>query len=323
MHDDVKPVVVISKCLEHDACRWNGLMINSITIRRMKPHVDFIPVCPEVEIGLGVPRKPIRIVKQQNENRLIQSETGKDISRIMHEFIDVFLARLPAIDGFLLKERSPSCGYRDVKIYPPGQKVSPITTKGSGFFGLTAAERFPNKALETEGRLNNFRLREHFLTRLFTLARFRKITHTKAIRDLIEFHAAHKYLLMAYNQTQLKRLGSLVANHDKKPLQLVISEYGKELIKALSTAPSFKGHINVLLHAFGYFSPRLTAQEKAFFLETLESYRSNRQPLSTCTTLLYSWIVRFSNKYLRTQTYFSPYPHDLTEITDSGKGRNH
>jgi uncharacterized protein YbgA (DUF1722 family) len=237
--------------------------------------------------------------------------------------ISDFFTRLPAIDGLLLKERSPSCGYRDVKIYPPGQKVPPLTAKGSGFFGHAAAEHFPDKALETEGRLNNYRLREHFLTKLFTLTRFRTITRKNLMRSLIEFHSTHKYLLMAYNQKQLKILGRIVANQEKKPLQLITAEYEQELIKALSTVPSFKSHINVLLHALGYFSSQLSAQEKAFFLETIESYRSNRQPLSTCIALLNSWIIRFSNHYLQAQTYFSPYPHDLMEITDSGKGRNH
>jgi uncharacterized protein YbgA (DUF1722 family)/uncharacterized protein YbbK (DUF523 family) len=323
MAENEKPIVLISKCLEHSSCRWNGLMIKSATVRRLKPHVRFIAVCPELEIGLGVPRKPVHIVKENNEHRLIQAETGRDLTEAMIGFAEAFLSKLPPLDGIILKERSPSCGFKNVKIFPPGPKTASITVKGSGLFGRAAAECFPHMALETEARLKNFRLREHFLTTLFTMSAFRRLLHTTSIQKLIEYHTTHKYLLMAYNQAQLKTMGAIVANHEHKPLKQVLAAYHGELVKTFSRVPSFKTHINVLLHAFGYFSHHLSAQEKALFLETLEFYRSNRLPLNACTTLLSSWIIRFDNRYLRAQTYFAPYPRELVEITDSGKGRDY
>jgi uncharacterized protein YbgA (DUF1722 family)/uncharacterized protein YbbK (DUF523 family) len=322
MDENLKPVGLISKCLEHAPCRWNGLLINSPIVRSLKAHVQFIAVCPELEIGLGAPRRPLHIVKKNNEHRLVQSETEKDLTEAMIRFTDAFLSKLPPIDGIILKERSPSCGLKNVKVFPSGWKAAPVSTTGHGFFGRAVAERFPYKALETVSRLNNFRLREHFLTTLFTMSGFRKLSHTTDIKKLIEFHTTHKYLLMAYDQKQLKIMGAIAANHKKKPLKQMLVEYQEELFKTFSSLPSFKNHINVLLHAFAYFSHQLSTREKALFLDTLESYRSNKLPLSACTTLLSSWIVRFHNLYLRSQTYFAPYPRDFVEMTDSGKGRD-
>lgn len=321
MRDYPRPVIVISRCIEHDACRWNGLMIANPAVRSLKEFVDFRPVCPEMEIGLGVPRKPVRIVELHGKRQLLQAETGREVSGSMKVFIEGFLDSVGEVDGFLLKDRSPSCGYKDVKIYPPGEKVSPLTGTGSGFFGGAVAERFGHLPVESEGRLTNLALREHFLLRVFTLASYRELRPGITMGKLVQFHAEHKLILMAYNQTVMREMGRVVAGGKSRSMEETAREYGLLLQRALAKQPRYTSHINVLMHALGYFSDKLGAREKKHFLETLELYRQRRVPLAVPAALLSSWIARFGEEYLAGQVYFSPYPPTLMEMSDSGKGR--
>jgi uncharacterized protein YbgA (DUF1722 family)/uncharacterized protein YbbK (DUF523 family) len=316
-----KPNVVISKCLGFAPCRWNGAVIPDEFVESLKPHVSYHPVCPEVEIGLGVPRDPIRIVDSGRGPRLIQPTTAKDVSEKMRRFTETFLSSLDDIDGFILKFRSPSCGMKGIKIYD-GPEKGAASVPGAGFFGGAVLEKFPGLAIEDEGRLRNFRLREHFLTKLFLMADFRKIQASAAMRGLVQFQAHNKFLLMAYNQKELKNLGRLVANLEKRPVAEILQDYEKHLALALARPPRYLSNINVLMHALGYFSTELSHTEKAFLLDSLEHYRAGKIPLSVPLNLIRSWIARFENDYLQQQTFFIPYPDELMEITDSGKGRN-
>lgn len=315
-----KPNVVVSKCLGFEACRWNGQTIPDEFVDSLKEHVNYRTVCPEVEIGLGVPRDPIRIVDTREGPRLVQPATGKDVTDKMCRFTNSFFKSLKDTDGFILKYRSPSCGMKGVKIYA-GIGKGAASRPGAGFFGGAVLKRYSWLAIEDDGRLRNFRLREHFLTKLFTLARFRKVKTSKTMRGLVGFQAENKFLLMAYNQKELRILGRIVANPQKLPVDVAIEDYEKHLATALARPPRYLSNINVLMHALGFFSKELSVQEKAFFLDSLERYRSEKVPLSVPLNLAQAWVVRFQNDYLGQQTFFQPYPQALMEITDSGKGR--
>jgi uncharacterized protein YbgA (DUF1722 family)/uncharacterized protein YbbK (DUF523 family) len=316
-----KPVVVVSKCIEFEQCRYNGLMISSEVVRHLRPHVEFTPVCPEVEIGLGIPREPIRIISADGATRLIQPATQADVTQKMADFTKSFLQSLQGVDGFILKSRSPSCGIKDVKVYS-GSGKGMSASKGKGFFGAGVLERFPHLAAEDEGRLTNFRIREHFLTRLFLLAGFRELKRDPSMKELVRFQGENKYLLMAYNQKELRVLGRIVANREKKPPEQVFADYESHLWNAFARPAREGSHINVLMHAMGHFSERLSSGEKSFFLNALEEYRDERVPLSVPLNLLKSWAVRFEDDYLMHQSFIEPYPEGLMEITDSGKGRD-
>jgi len=321
MSDFEKPIVVVSKCIEFAQCRYNGLSISSEVVKALKPHVDFVPVCPEVEIGLGVPRDPIRVVSTKETRRLMQPSTGADVTSKMLRFAESFLESLAAVDGFILKSRSPSCGFKDVKVFS-GMGKEAAMAKGSGFFGGAVLERFPGYPAEDEGRLLNFRIREHFLTSLYARARFRAIAQRCEMKDLVEYHARNKFLLMAYHQKEMRVLGRIVANPEKKKVRAVFEEYEAHLRSALANPPRYTSSINVLMHALGYFSDGLSRSEKAFFLESLEKYRAGKIPLSATLSVVSSWLARFKNEYLEKQTFFAPYPEALVEISDSGKGRD-
>jgi uncharacterized protein YbgA (DUF1722 family)/uncharacterized protein YbbK (DUF523 family) len=315
-----RPRIVVSRCLGFDACRYNGEVIPDRFLGRLGDHVDFVQVCPEVEIGLGIPRDPIRIVRIDGEDRLLQPSTEKDLTSDMKGFRSRFLDSLPEVDGFVLKNRSPSCGLTDAKVHSPKPKA-PSLGRGPGVFAAAVLERFGDMAVEDEGRLRNFRIREHFLTRIFTTADFRKLARRPSMRGLVAFHSRHKLLLMGLSQKELKVLGRIVANHEKFRLAELLPEYERHLCAAFARMPRYTSNINVLMHALGYFKKGLTSSEKAHFLDALEGYRAGRLPLSAPVSVLRSWIERFDEPYLRDQSFFEPFPTDLVEITDSGKGR--
>jgi uncharacterized protein YbgA (DUF1722 family)/uncharacterized protein YbbK (DUF523 family) len=321
MRTFVTPKVVVSKCIEFENCRYNGLGVSSDVVKKLEGHVTFHPVCPEIEIALGVPRDPIRLVKMKEKLRLIQPASQADVTQKMKDFTGGFLNSIKDVDGFILKSRSPSCGIKDVKTYSGiGKGMS--ASKGKGYFGSAVLERFPDLAVEDEGRLTNFKIREHFLTRLFALARFRDMKRKKSMKELVHFQAENKLLLMAYNQNELRILGRIVANHEKRSTDEVLKNYEAHLFCALARPPRDTSNINVLMHAMGHFSEGLSSSEKSFFLNSIEEYRDERIPLSVPLNTLKSWAVRFEDDYLMQQTFVEPYPFELVDITDSGKGRD-
>lgn len=321
MDEAKKPVVVVSKCLGFDACRFNGDKIADKFIEKLGKFVTYIPVCPEVEIGLGTPRKPIRMVETDERLRLLQPETGTDVTEKMESFSTAFLDGLKDVDGFILKNRSPSCAVTDAKVMTGLEKAHTLRKQG-GIFGEKVKEKFHHLAIEDEGRLKNFSIREHFLVKLFTTAKFKEIKKNNRYNDLLMFHSENKYLFMAYDQMKLKELGRIVANHEKRKTETLYHDYEGKLYELLAEAPKFTAYINVLYHVMGYFSKKLSEDEKQYFLGLIEQYRQNVVPLSSPVGVLQSWVIRFKNAYLASQTFFNPYPEELIEITDSGKGRN-
>ena len=303
-----KPKIIISKCLEHDACRFDGQLINNKYIKKLKKFINFSTVCPEVEIGMGIPRKPIRIIHNQNEAMLYQSETNIDFSSNMNSFSQNYLSKVKQVDGFILKSASPSCGINSTKIFQKNHP-NPIG-KGAGLFAAEIIKKFPNHPKEEETKLNNTLLREHFFTSIFTIADFRSVN---SFDSLYKYHAKHKYLFMSHNQTVLKDMGKIAANDDNLSIKQVKNNYYESLLTIFLKKSRYKTNINTQMHVMGYFKKELTSKEKKIFLENLESYRNKKIPISKINNMLYSWIVRFENEYLMNQTFFNPFPNELTE----------
>lgn len=310
------PIVVVSECLGFAAVRYNGAMLRDDFVAALARHVRFVPVCPEVGIGLGVPRDPIRIVVANGERRLVQPSTGRDLTESMRQFAGSFLERVGPVDGFILKSRSPSCGIKDVKMFTPAG--SPLE-KGAGFFAEAVRQRFPQAAVEDEGRLTNFRLRHHFLVRVFASARLRRVRQRGTMAALVRFHTEYKLQLMAYSQAGLNALGRIVANPEHAPAAKVVNAYSGRLAQTMAEPARPASNRNVLLHAFGYVSDRLSRGERGYFLELLEEYRRERLPLSALLTVLRAWIVRFEESYLSGQKFFEPYPRALMDLADSAR----
>ena len=314
MREFPQPYLVSSRCIEFDACRYNGLIIRSSLVKKLKEYADFAPVCPEVEIGLGIPRDPIHLEKGQEQIELVQPSTGYNCTDKMLEFSDSFLKSLEGVDGFILKNKSPSCGVKAVKVYPKGGLSRPWTD-GIGLFAAAVFRCFPLTPVEDEGRLRNYHLRENFLTRIYTLADFRETVSNGDFSDILDFHRKNKLLFSSYSQIHSRKLGRLVSNSKKMPFSELVTEYGTTMKEMLKNDPLPPANINVLMHALGHFSRDLTSAEKSFFLDFLEKYRQGRVPLLVNQNLLKSWIIRFNNEYLADQTFFEPYPEELMEIT--------
>ena len=314
MRQFAKPKVVISKCIEFDHCRYDGSMIPSDFVKALKPFVDFLPVCAEMEIGLGVPRDTVRIISVEGVIRLMQPATNLDITDKMRDFSSRFLASLPEVDGFILKYRSPSCGMKNIKVYSAAAKSGAIS-KAAGFFGGAVVRSFPDLAIEDEGRLRNFNIREHFLTKLYALASFRKVRNEGKVSGLVQFQEANKFLLMAHNQKETRILGNIVANHEGLDYAKQAALYREHLAKALNRPPKATSKANVLMHSLGYFKDRLSLQEKEHFLQSIERYKNRKIPSSALLAMLQSWIARYDEEeYVKNQTFFEPFPEELVEL---------
>jgi len=320
MREFEKPKIVVSKCLGFAACRWNGETARDDFVDLLKPFVEFLPVCAEVEIGLGVPREPVRVVQKAKTVRLMQPATARDFTEEMQTFTEGYLSSLEGVDGFLLKSRSPSCGIKDVKLYPGIEKTG-VIGKTSGFFGGDVAKRFPSLPIEDEARLGDWRIREHFLSRIFMQADFRRVRESGSMRELVRFHSEKKFMLMAASQRALSELGRIVANHEKLSPRDAIEAYGEKLSPAFAKIPRTGRIINVLMHGLGYVSKEIKASERKYFLDSLERYRNGRIPMSVPVNILHELAIRFETDYLLDQSFFEPYPEELMLVTDSGKGR--
>lgn len=248
----------------------------------------------------------------------MQPSTGRDLTGQMVSFGKVFLDSLGEVDGFVLKSRSPSCGINDTKVHAEGDPSTPIG-KGAGLFGAAVLERFPGAAVEDEGRLSNLQIRHHFLTKLFVLAAFRTVRRARVRAQLVQFHTANELILLAYRRASLRTLGRIVTNLDDRPIDHALTEYEHELARTLSHPARRQSHSNVLLHAMGHLSNRLSREEKAFFLDALEGYGEGREALTGPLAVMQAWIAQFDQTYLASQRYFAPYPRALGDLRDSGR----
>ena len=313
MRQFAKPKVVISKCIEFDHCRYDGSMIPSDFVKALKPYVNFLPVCAEMETGLAVPRDTVRIVSVDGEVRLMQPATNLDVTDKMRDFSSRFLASLPEVDGFILKYRSPSCGMKDIKVYSSATGAGAIS-KASGFFGGAVVNSFPDLAIEDEGRLRNFNIREHFLTKLYAMASFRKVRSEGEVSGLIKFQEANKFLLMAHSQKESRILGNIVANHEGLDYTKQAALYREHLAKALHRPPNAASKANVFMHCLGYFKDELSLQEKEYFLQSIKRYKDKKIPSTALLTMLQSWTARYGEEYVKNQTFFEPFPEELVEL---------
>ena len=313
-----KPKVLVSKCLNFEKCRYDGSMIPFSFIETLKDHVEFITVCPEEEMGMGIPRPTIRLAEDKEGNRkLIQSKNGEDWTDQMRSFTQKFMERDLNFVGAIFKAKSPSCGMLGIKVYneETGVPMSP----SKGMFAEAVAENYPLLAAEEEGRLRDFKIREHFLIKLFTLHRFQKALESGKIKDLVKFQADHKYLFMCYNQELLREMGRAIAQIKILGFDESVGEYKRLLTKLLLRPAKTSNKINAFMHVFGYFKNELNSEEKSFFLEQIDLYRMHGIPFHSITMLLKAWTIKFGIKYLLEQELFSPFPKNLMTVRDSGK----
>lgn len=314
----MKPKVMISRCLGFDFCRYDGQKIAFELLEVMKDEIEFIPVCPEADIGLGTPRESLRLVKEKDEVKLIQVKSKKYLTKEMEDYSKEILNHFSDIDGFILKGRSPSCGIKDVKVYS-GIEKAPVIEKSAGVFAKEVKRKYPYLPVEEEGRLTNLRIREHFFTKLYAIFHFKNIAKNKSIVDLTNFHAKNKYLYFAYNQVQKNKLGAIIGNYDKTNVDQVWEEYFAEMVKLFSKTPTRKNYINAFKRIFGFFSKETGKEEKAFLLDLMEKYKEDKIEKSSIASVLKIYAIKYNTEYLLQQTIFEPFPEKLLLLSNSGK----
>lgn len=301
----------VSACLLGQNVRYDGShQLNPFIKDILGQYMEFVPVCPEVECGLPVPREAMRLVGDEQAPRLVTRRTGVDHTQLMQTWAEVKVRQLEAenLCGFIFKKNSPSSGLYRVKVY--SEQGMPRNT-GVGMFARVFTRHFPLLPVEEDGRLNDARLREDFIEAVFVMKRFHDLLAAPQSRGaLVDFHTRHKLLLLARNQEQYRRMGSLVANMPE-PLDEAYSSYGRQLAQALQVRTTSKKHCNVLHHVFGYFKKELSTDEKQEVLELIEAYRRGDVPLIVPITLLNHYVRKFKPPYLEGQYYLHPHPLDL------------
>ncbi|MFB6263053.1 MAG: YbgA family protein [Bradymonadaceae bacterium] len=314
-----EPKVAMSACLELEQCRYNGQSIPDSFIRRLLPHVELTPICPEVEIGLGVPRDTIRLVDDDGRTRLVQPSTDEDLTDDMDAFAASFLRDAGTLDGWILKSGSPTCGPKDVKVYGAASNAPTVRTE-PGQFARHVLDEDGELAVESEGRLRNYPIRHHFLTRLFSFAELRNLRQNPSVSDLVDFQRRHKHLLMTYDQEGMRELGRIAANPDGEPPDALYAHYRDRFHAALAGRPERGDYINTFQHMYGHFKEELSATEREEFDSMLDEYRAHRLPLHALLALVRSWVSRFEYEYFADQSFLEPYPRELVQMRDSGKG---
>ncbi len=310
MEKFVKPIVGISKCLEFDNCRFDGKILANHFIRTMKKYVEFLPVCPEVGIGLGTPRKPIRLVKIGGNKNLYQPSTGENLTEKMNDFSEKFLESIKAIDGFILKHSSPTCGVRNVKFFHKiGKEVAYDRT--TGIFTEAVMKKFPQLIIEDEGRLRNMVLRDSFLTRLFTMANLRSALSSNSKDGILDFYSKNQILFMCYNHEETKKLGGML--QDRRILEKTDSEIllQKMVFSIMNKIPDSNSFSNSFMYIFSLIEQRLSSSEKDYFKSLMSDFSQGHVSFYQVSTLLYSWGLRFELKDILSQTIFNPYPKQL------------
>ena len=308
-----KPKIVVSECLYGTKCRYDSQGYNDKVIQSLKDYVDIQTVCPELAIGLSIPREPIRIEmnKENEEYRLIDYNSKNDYTNQMTEFSEEFINGLDDIDGFILKSRSPTCGLKAAKVYYRGNKCS-IRSNENGFFSQKIIDKYDYLPIENEGRLKNYNIRDNFFTRIFF------INNLKNNKNIIEFHKNNLLLLKSYDEESTNEVSDIL---NENRMEDQVHQYKEKVLNIVSNQRKKENKLSIIIKVFEKYKNMLNEEELNMFNGLIESYENQRIPFSTLEVVIKMYATRFKDKDILNQTFFYPYPENLINITDSGKGR--
>ncbi len=316
--DNEKPIRIgVSSCLLGEQVRFDGGHKRSdFLVEMLGRFVEFVPVCPEMEIGLGVPRETLRLVRDGDDHetraiRLVANKTGLDHTDKMNAYAQrrtIALGR-EELSGYVLKKDSPSCGMERVRVYGPSAMA---TRDGAGLFAAALIRRYPSLPIEEEGRLNDPHLRENFVERVFAYRRLRSFFSARwTLGGLVQFHTIHKLVLMAHSPKGYGELGRFLANAKHIARDRVRDDYERAFMDALKKIATTARHSNVLHHMLGYLREHLDATARAELIAIIDDYRRGFVPLIAPITLFRHYVREFDVAYLRGQVYLEPHPKEL------------
>lgn len=313
-HDEAEPIRIgVSACLLGAEVRFDGGHKRDRYVTDVVGEmVEWLPVCPELEVGLGLPRPVIQLRGGERGDRLVVRESGEDITERMRAYsesrVDELVVR--GLDGFILKKDSPSCGMARVRVHPT-EGTMPSRT-GVGHFSRVVLDRMPGLPVEEEGRLNDPALRERFIEAIFSRNRWRVLVRRGLTRArLVAFHEAHKMLLLVHDEPLSRELGRVVASFGREPDETLYARYA-EIFFATFLKPATRArHVNVLEHLFGHLKRALTSIEKRQIALAIEDYRAGRVPLVVPISLLRFLVAAHAVEYVRGQLYLEPHPREM------------
>jgi uncharacterized protein YbgA (DUF1722 family)/uncharacterized protein YbbK (DUF523 family) len=303
----------VSTCLLGERVRYDGgHKLDRFLVNTLGPFVEWVPVCPEFEVGLGVPRESLRLVGDPEAPRLIAPKSGQDHTERMQTWAQERLEELAAIKlhGFVFKKDSPSSGLFRVRVYDQNGMPQRV---GTGIFPREVMRRFPLLPLEEEGRLHDMRLRENFIEWVFVYYRWTHLLEDDPTPGgLVRFHTAHKLTLMAHSPSHYQEMGRLVAQAGSLPWEEMVETYGRLLMEGLKVLGTPGKHTNVLQHLMGFLKDALSREDKAELLGLVEDYRQELVPLIVPLTLLQHHLRRHPvPDWVHQQVYLNPYPKEL------------
>ncbi len=301
----------ISSCLLGQEVRYDGgHKHNGYITESLGQFFEFVPFCPEVAIGLGIPRPPIRLVRhgQAIEARGVK-DPALDVTDKLTAYACKVAAKLDAVSGYILKKNSPSCGMERVKVY--SAKGMPVAT-AAGIYAGALMQELPELPFEEEGRLMDPVLRENFIERVFVYHRWQELTRGRlTARALVEFHTRHKFIVLAHDEKRYRALGRRVAGAGRSGLAELGRDYIRQLMAALRKPATRTRHANVLQHITGFFKRQLGADDKRELQGLIDSYRRGQVPLVVPITMIRHYLRRFPDDYLTGQYYLAPHPDEL------------
>jgi len=308
----MKPTIGISSCLLGNNVRYDGSHKMDRYIKNiLGAYVEFIPVCPEVECGLPVPRPSMRLVGDPEKPRLVVMKTGEDLTEKMKKWSDIKLDGLAkeGLSGFIFKSKSPSSGMQGVKVY--SEKGMP-SKKGVGVFAHAFMKRFPKVPVEDEGRLHDDGLRKNFIEHVFVHHRWNEyVLNDASAHGLIVFHAMHKLVFMAHSPSIARELGKIVGSIKGKVSSKTLQDYSETLHRCMSLLATVRKNVNVLQHIMGYFKRDITGWEKQELLKIIQQYHEGLIPIIVPLTLLNHYTKKYQSEYLQKQMYLNPHPFEL------------
>ncbi|MHC4957680.1 MAG: YbgA family protein [Planctomycetota bacterium] len=303
----------VSSCLLGEKVRFNGdHKRDRFVTDVLSKYIEWVPVCPEMEMGLGAPRESMRLVGNAEDPLLIAPKSGTDHTAPMKRFVRARVWALvdEGLHGFIVKKDSPSCGMTRVKIWHEGGGGN--QRKGVGMFTRGLVDKLPLLPVEEEGRLNDPKLRENFIERIFAYDRWRTFVASRPRRgDLVRFHTSHKLTLRSHGEKHYRELGRLVADLKGRPFRAALAEYGTGFMAALRLVATPRKHTNVLQHMAGYLKRELDSDDRQELAASIDEYRMERVPLVVPLTLLKHHFRRHPVDWIAEQTYLAPYPAEL------------
>lgn len=307
-----RPRVGVSDCLlGHEVRHDGGHKRDLFVVKVLDDYFEWVPVCPEVEVGMGTPREPLRLARRGEAVHMITVKTGVDWTERMVRYSEQRTRRLAEdrLRGFILKKDSPSCGMERVKVYDHNGVPS---KSGRGLFAERLLSRLPNLPVEEEGRLNDKPLRENFIGRVYAYHRWRSLLEKGATpAAIVDFHARHKLLLMAHDPATYYEMGPLVARAGKLPIEELADAYETMLMGALDRPAPAGRHVNTLQHILGFLKDALSGDDKAEILRVIDEYRQGIVPLVAPLALLKFHLRKSSSEWIKNQVYLDPYPAKL------------